>query len=226
MRALPRGRLGVLPAGRTRRQRRIRPHPGRAAQPQGLDGRARPRPARRGAHRAGRRGAGLLPLPRRAMGSHPQASRRRRSGRGRDPCGARRQAVPLAARSRDRYGPHARNVRPGARTRAQGFDLSHDMLALARSRLARAGLPHCSVRQGDIFDLALPKIRSTSSSFIRCCTSSTTALASCLRGCREGAAAGRPPAGGRFRAARSGVSPRGARPSAPRIFRRGRVRSG
>jgi ubiquinone/menaquinone biosynthesis C-methylase UbiE len=41
--------------------------------------------------------------------------------------------------------------------RGLGLDLSHDMLALARSRLARAGLPHCSVRQGDIFDLALPK---------------------------------------------------------------------
>src|SRR4029453_15494805 len=31
------------------------------------------------------------------------------------------------------------------------------MLALARSRLDRAGLRHCSVRQGDLYDLALPK---------------------------------------------------------------------
>ena len=31
------------------------------------------------------------------------------------------------------------------------------MLALARARLDRAGLRHCSVRQGDIYDLALPK---------------------------------------------------------------------
>jgi ubiquinone/menaquinone biosynthesis C-methylase UbiE len=31
------------------------------------------------------------------------------------------------------------------------------MLALARTRLDRAGLKHCSVRQGDIYDLALPK---------------------------------------------------------------------
>src|SRR5207344_743020 len=37
------------------------------------------------------------------------------------------------------------------------LDLSHDMLALARARLDRAGLRHCSVRQGDIYDLALPK---------------------------------------------------------------------
>jgi ubiquinone/menaquinone biosynthesis C-methylase UbiE len=38
-----------------------------------------------------------------------------------------------------------------------GLDLSLDMLAVARARLDRAGLRHCSVRQGDIYDLALPK---------------------------------------------------------------------
>src|SRR5262252_7995529 len=38
-----------------------------------------------------------------------------------------------------------------------GLDLSLDMLALARARLDRAGLRHCSVRQGDIYDLALSK---------------------------------------------------------------------
>src|SRR5438105_5017729 len=41
--------------------------------------------------------------------------------------------------------------------RGLGLDLSHDMLALARARLNRASLRHCSVRQGDIYDLALPK---------------------------------------------------------------------
>jgi ubiquinone/menaquinone biosynthesis C-methylase UbiE/DNA-binding transcriptional ArsR family regulator len=41
--------------------------------------------------------------------------------------------------------------------RGLGLDLSPDMLALARARLDRAGLKHCSVRQGDIYDLALPK---------------------------------------------------------------------
>jgi ubiquinone/menaquinone biosynthesis C-methylase UbiE/DNA-binding transcriptional ArsR family regulator len=41
--------------------------------------------------------------------------------------------------------------------RGLGLDLSLDMLALARARLDRAGLKHCSVRQGDIYDLALPK---------------------------------------------------------------------
>jgi ubiquinone/menaquinone biosynthesis C-methylase UbiE len=40
--------------------------------------------------------------------------------------------------------------------RGLGFDLSVDMLAFARARLDRAGLRHCSVRQGDIYDLALP----------------------------------------------------------------------
>src|SRR5215218_3693315 len=38
-----------------------------------------------------------------------------------------------------------------------GLDLSLDMLAVARARIERAGLRHCSVRQADIYDLALPK---------------------------------------------------------------------
>jgi ubiquinone/menaquinone biosynthesis C-methylase UbiE len=37
-----------------------------------------------------------------------------------------------------------------------GIDLSREMLSLARARLERAGFKHCSVRQGDIFQLALP----------------------------------------------------------------------
>src|SRR5262249_26624471 len=41
--------------------------------------------------------------------------------------------------------------------RGLGLDLSLDMLSLARTRLDRAGLRQCSVRQGDIYDLALPK---------------------------------------------------------------------
>ena len=40
--------------------------------------------------------------------------------------------------------------------RGLGVDLSLDMLALARTRLDRAGLKNCSVRHGDIYDLALP----------------------------------------------------------------------
>jgi len=41
--------------------------------------------------------------------------------------------------------------------RGLGLDLSLDMLALARARLDRAGLKHCSVRHGDIYDLGLPR---------------------------------------------------------------------
>jgi ubiquinone/menaquinone biosynthesis C-methylase UbiE len=41
--------------------------------------------------------------------------------------------------------------------RGLGIDLSLDMLALARNRLDRLGLKHCSVRQGDIYNLALTK---------------------------------------------------------------------
>jgi ubiquinone/menaquinone biosynthesis C-methylase UbiE len=41
--------------------------------------------------------------------------------------------------------------------RGLGIDLSLDMLALARTRLDKAGLKHCSVRQGDIYALALPR---------------------------------------------------------------------
>lgn len=41
--------------------------------------------------------------------------------------------------------------------RGVGIDLNHDMLALARSRLDHAGIRNCSVRQGDIFDLSLPR---------------------------------------------------------------------
>jgi ubiquinone/menaquinone biosynthesis C-methylase UbiE/DNA-binding transcriptional ArsR family regulator len=40
--------------------------------------------------------------------------------------------------------------------RGLGLDLSLDMLALARARLDRAGLRHCSVRHGDIYNLVLP----------------------------------------------------------------------
>jgi ubiquinone/menaquinone biosynthesis C-methylase UbiE len=40
--------------------------------------------------------------------------------------------------------------------RAIGYDLSHEMLSLARANLDRAGLDHCMVRQGDIAHLPLP----------------------------------------------------------------------
>jgi ubiquinone/menaquinone biosynthesis C-methylase UbiE len=46
------------------------------------------------------------------------------------------------------FGPRAE--------RGLGIDLSLDMLQLARARIERTGLKHCSVRQGDIYDLSLP----------------------------------------------------------------------
>ena len=49
------------------------------------------------------------------------------------------------------------------------------MLNIARARLDRSGLEECSVRHGDIFDLALPRERSTWWSSIRCCTTWATA---------------------------------------------------
>ncbi|MEA2953027.1 MAG: hypothetical protein QOJ96_2547 [Alphaproteobacteria bacterium] len=47
------------------------------------------------------------------------------------------------------FGPHIE--------RGLGLDLPLDMLALARERLDRAGLRHCTVRQGDLYDLSLPR---------------------------------------------------------------------
>lgn len=40
--------------------------------------------------------------------------------------------------------------------RALGLDQSREMLAVARTNLERAGLRHCSVRQGDMYQLPLP----------------------------------------------------------------------
>ncbi|WP_029348853.1 metalloregulator ArsR/SmtB family transcription factor [Bosea sp. 117] len=41
--------------------------------------------------------------------------------------------------------------------RGVGIDLSADMLAVARANLERAGARNCTVRQGDIYNLALPR---------------------------------------------------------------------
>ena len=37
--------------------------------------------------------------------------------------------------------------------RGVGIDMSHDMLAIARNQLERAGLKHCQVRHGDMYNL-------------------------------------------------------------------------
>ncbi|MGH9134048.1 MAG: ArsR/SmtB family transcription factor [Ilumatobacteraceae bacterium] len=41
--------------------------------------------------------------------------------------------------------------------RGLGCDLSPEMLAIARTKLDRAGLRHCRVRHGDLFSLAVPR---------------------------------------------------------------------
>jgi len=40
--------------------------------------------------------------------------------------------------------------------RGIGIDLSHEMLSVARVNLEKAGVTNCQVRQGDMYDLALP----------------------------------------------------------------------
>ena len=47
------------------------------------------------------------------------------------------------------FGPHIE--------RGLGIDLSLAMLSIARARLDRAGLRHCTVRQGDIYDLPVTR---------------------------------------------------------------------
>ncbi|MFQ5691842.1 MAG: class I SAM-dependent methyltransferase, partial [Nitrospinota bacterium] len=41
-------------------------------------------------------------------------------------------------------------------SRALGIDRSHEMLSIARANLERAGLRHCQVRHGDMYQLPLP----------------------------------------------------------------------
>ena len=100
--------------------------------------------------------------------------------------------------------------------RGLGIDLSLDMLALARARLDRAGLRHCSVRQGDIYDLALPR-DSFDVVIIHQVLHFLDDGARAIREAARRAAPGRPAAGGRFRAARSRIPARGARPSPARL---------
>ena len=109
--------------------------------------------------------------------------------------------------------------------RGLGLDLSLDMLALARARLDRAGLRHCSVRQGDIYDLALPK-DTFDVVIIHQVLHFLDDGARAIREAARRAAARRPPAGRRFRAARSRIPARRARPPparlrAPRPWRSG-----
>ena len=155
-RALPRGRLGVLPAWPSRRRRRARAHADRAARSRRPD-------------RSRATASGWPPCARRAPPRRRTISARTPpNGTASASCTSpttrsrRRSATALAdqpfrslldlgtgtGRMLELFGPEIE--------RGLGIDLSLDMLLLARARLERAGLRHCSVRQGDIYDLPLP----------------------------------------------------------------------
>src|SRR5450830_622362 len=104
--------------------------------------------------------------------------------------------------------------------RGLGLDLSLDMLLLARDRLERAGLKHCSVRQGDIYDLPL----GNDSFDVVILHQVLHFLDDCARDPRGGArvAPGRAAAGGGLRAARAGIFARAACPSPARLSARDR----
>ena len=95
--------------------------------------------------------------PCRRMGPHPQAPRRRRSGGSGDPRRDRRDKPIRALLDLGTGTGRMLELFAADIERGLGLDLSLDMLALARARLDRAGLKHCSVRHGDIYDLALPR---------------------------------------------------------------------
>src|SRR5580693_305916 len=82
------------------------------------------------------RGTELFPPPRSGMGPHPKTSCRRRRRRRGDPLCARRQADPVAARSRHRHRPDAGTVRE--RHRARPWPRSVARHAGAGARPARS----------------------------------------------------------------------------------------
>ena len=155
-RALPRGRLGVLPAGRARRQRRARARAGRAARSGRSD---RSRATASGSPRCGRR----APRRRRTI-----SARMPRSGTASASCTSptRRSRRRSARRSADKPFRSLLDLGTGTgrmlelfgpRSSAASASICRSTCcSLARARLERAGLRHCSVRQGDIYDLPVP----------------------------------------------------------------------
>ena len=130
--------------------------PDRPARSERCDRCARPRAAGCSPRGARRRGAKLFSPSRRGMGPYPQTACDRRGGRrgyprvlGDQPI---RSLLDLGTGTGRMLELFADDIERGL-----GLDLSLDMLALARTRLDRAGLKHCTVRQGDIYDLALPR---------------------------------------------------------------------
>ncbi len=100
--------------------------------------------------------------------------------------------------------------------RGLGLDLSLDMLLLARDRLERAGLKHCSVRQGDIYDLPLAN-DSFDVVILHQVLHFLDDGARAIKEAATRAAPGRAAAGGRLRAARAGIPARAVRASPARL---------
>src|SRR5580704_2973450 len=149
------------------------------------------------------------------MGSHPQTSRRRYRRRGSDPRRARRQADPVATRSRHRHRPHAGIVRERHRARPR-----------PRPVARHAGAGACPARSRRLEELQRPAGRhlrpGAAPGFIRRRHHPPgTALPRRQRARHSrsgaGAAAGRAAASRGLCAARSGIFARGARPSPARL---------
>ena len=118
-------------------------------------------------------------------------------------------------------GPHAGAVRATRFRRGLGLDLSPAMLAYARAKLERAGLPHAQVRQGDIYDLPLAdQTRRRGGHAPGAALPERSAARHPRGGARAGA--GRAAADRRFRAARAGIPARAVRARAARLRRRRR----
>src|ERR1700728_3986279 len=149
------------------------------------------------------------------MGSHPQTSRRRYRRRGGDPHRARRQAGPGAARSRHRHRPHAGIVRERHRTRPRPRSVARHAGAGAR--------PARSRRLEELQRAARRHLRSgAAAGFVRRRHHPPGAALPRRQRARHPrggarAAAGRTAPGRRFRAARSRILARGARPSPARL---------
>ncbi len=111
------------------------------------------------------------------MGSPAQAARGRRRGGAGDSEGARRQAVPLAARSRHRHRPYAGIVRAADRARPRHRHVARHAAAGARASGACRACAIAACGRATSTTCRCRAIPSMSSSSIRCCIISTTAPA-------------------------------------------------
>ncbi len=145
----------------------------------------RPPPGRPRAGRARPRRLRKLPPPGRRLGRDARArpAGGRRSRRRCSPAVAGRGARP-AAGYRHRHRAAAGTAGAARRARAR-HRCEPAMLALARARLARAGLAHCAVRLADMYRLPLADGRVRPARCCRwCCTTPRTPTARCAEAAR------------------------------------------